>query len=64
MLTFYNAIKHRDNTLILIKDEFDRVFGAYCCEEWRMKLGFYGRGESFVFYFDDEEDINVFEYTG
>eukprot|EP00347_Sterkiella_histriomuscorum_P022138 403331548 len=64
MQTFYTQLRNRDNTLVLVKDENDRVFGAYCCEEWRIKSGFYGRGESFVFYFDDEEDIKVFSYTG
>lgn len=64
MQTFYNLMKNRDNTVILIKDEHDRVFGCYCCEEWRNTNRFYGRGESFVFFFDDEEDIRVFPCTG
>ncbi|CDW83732.1 oxidation resistance protein [Stylonychia lemnae] len=64
MQTFYNLVRNRDNTLLLIKDLNDRVFGGFCCEEWRIRNSFYGIGESFVFYFDDEEDIRVFNYTG
>lgn len=62
MQTFYKNVKKRDNTVILIKDTNDKVFGAYCCEEWKIHYYFYGRGESFLFKFDDE-DIKVFEYT-
>ena len=47
--TFYSNTKDRDNTVILIKDEKGKVFGAYCCEAWRKSLHFYGMGESFVF---------------
>jgi hypothetical protein len=60
MQTFYLNMRNRDNTVILIKDENDRVFGAYCCDEWRNSSKFYGRGESFVFCFDEFEDIKVF----
>lgn len=56
-------MRNRDNTLLLIKDTDDRVFGAFCCEEWRIKNTFYGTGESFVFSFIDE-DIVVYNYTG
>lgn len=63
MQTFYRNTRHRDNTVILIKDHNDKVFGAYCCEEWKMHKYFYGIGESFVFKFIEEDDIKVFEYT-
>jgi len=53
MQTFYNNTRHRDNTVIIIQDMKDTIFGAYCCEEWKMKSHFYGTGESFVFKFDE-----------
>ncbi len=62
MQTFYNNLRSRDNTVILIKDEKDKVFGAFCCQEWRKSLSFYGLGESFVFTFEDD-DIIVYQYT-
>lgn len=64
MQTFYSLLKNRDNTVMLIKDQHDRVFGAYCCEEWHPSNKFYGRGDSYVFYFDEEEDIKVYPYSG
>jgi len=62
--TFYNNLKNRDNTVLLIKDLEGGIFGAYCTEEWKIRRHFYGTGESFVFKFDEEEDIRVFGYTG
>jgi hypothetical protein len=38
MQTFYKKLKQRDNTVLLIKDGKDRVFGAFCCEEWHASL--------------------------
>lgn len=55
-------MRNRDNTVILIEDYNKKVFGAYCTEEWRIRSGFYGTGESFVFKFDDD-DIKVFGFT-
>jgi hypothetical protein len=63
MQTFYNNLKQRDNTLMLIRDECDRIFGAFCCEAWKISNKFYGTGESFVFSFE-EDDINVNYFTG
>jgi hypothetical protein len=52
MQTFYSKVKGRDNTMLLFKDNNDRVFGGYCNEEWHDSRKFYGTGENFVFYFD------------
>lgn len=59
MNTFYKNLRSHDNTLILIKDEADRVFGAYCSDEWRISYSekFYGKEETFVFNLDNEDDI-------
>lgn len=64
MQTFFRNTRHRDNTVLLIKDTNDCIFGAYLCEEWRIHPYYFGIGESFVFKFQDgEEDIKVFGYT-
>ena len=62
--TFYARLKNRDNTVLLIKDEQGNIFGAYCCEAWHMSNYFYGRGESFVFSFHNEDDLQVYMWTG
>jgi hypothetical protein len=33
--TFYANVKDRDNTVILIKDQKGKIFGAYCSESWK-----------------------------
>jgi hypothetical protein len=70
--TFYASTRHRDNTVLLVKDQSGRVFGFYSCEEWHRGLYFYGMGESFVFTFpashspsqDEPPVIQVYRYTG
>ncbi len=62
--TFYSKLKKRNNTLILIKDEDNYIFGAYCCEPWHISNYFYGKGESFTFSFKDEDDIKVYNWSG
>jgi hypothetical protein len=48
---------------MLITDECDRIFGAFCCEAWKISNKFYGTGESFIFSFEGD-DINVYNFTG
>ena len=52
MLTFYESLRERDDTIILIQDSQDSVFGCFAVEEWHKSIHFYGSGESFVFNFD------------
>jgi len=62
--TFYENVKNRDNTVLLVKDSKGKVFGAYCSEAWRKTLHFYGLGESFIFTFDDNNIIKAFHVSG
>lgn len=52
MMTFYNLVREHDETIILIKDSQNSVFGAYVNERWHYDKKFYGSGESFVFSFE------------
>lgn len=62
--TFYANVKDRDNTVILIKDQKGKIFGAYCSESWKKAQFFYGYGDSFVFKFDEDNVIDPYTYTG
>lgn len=64
MQTFYANTKNRDNTVLLLKDEHDHIFGAYCCEKWHSYLSYYGRGENFVFTFETDDDIKYYPWGG
>jgi len=62
--TFYRNTRDRDNTVLIMKDDTGRTFGAYLCEEWHPSKYFYGLGESFVFSFDAKAVITVSRYSG
>lgn len=64
MNTFYSKTHSRDNTVMLIKDDYDHIFGAFCCEQWKPKPGYYGRGENFVFTFETDDDIKYYSWAG
>ena len=67
MQTFYHNLKSRDNTVILIKDFDNYIFGAYCSEEWQTKQMpghvFFGNGENFVFSFHTGYDIFYYPWN-
>jgi|JI9StandDraft_1071089.scaffolds.fasta_scaffold529367_1 hypothetical protein len=50
--------------MLLIKDSDQKIFGAYCSEAWKNAKLFHGTGDSWVFSFDAEDDIQVYEASG
>lgn len=42
--TFYSQLEENENTVIIIKDEFDQIFGCFNAETWRLTNKFYGNG--------------------
>ena len=67
--TFYSQVEEQENTVIIIKDENDEIFGCFNAEQWRPTNKFYGNGQSFLFKFDqsgavpqeDQRKQSVFE---
>lgn len=59
----YARLKDRDNTILLVKDEHGYIFGSFNQSEWHYRKGFYGGGESFVFTFQDDQDITVYGWS-
>jgi len=52
--SYHNLLRRTQNeypTLIVIKDENDFVFGAYCSNELWFSDNFYGNGETFLYTF-------------
>jgi hypothetical protein len=49
--TMYSRLDEVRGTIILIRDQGGKVFGAFCSEPWRVRGGYYGNGEGFVFEF-------------
>jgi hypothetical protein len=63
--TFYMNGENAKNSILLIKDDNQNVFGAYFSEEYKNNpQGFYGTGETFLFTFYKTERIHVFATTG
>ena len=68
--TLYRNFQYHDSpVLIVIRDESERVFGAFLSEPPRISDGFFGTGESLLFTFEDmgtegKESLKTFEWTG
>jgi hypothetical protein len=61
---FYVKSEDVKNTLLVVKDENDNIFGAYASEEFKVHHSFYGTGEVFLFTFYKTERIHSFPTTG
>ena len=44
--------KVTEETIVLIQDEKDNVFGAFTNEQWKQTNHFYGTGQCFLFSFN------------
>jgi hypothetical protein len=65
MKTFYYKSEGIKNSILLVKDDNQNVFGAFISEEFRSNpQGFYGTGETFLFSFFKSERIHCFPSTG
>ncbi len=49
--TMYRSIEDARGTIVLLRDQGGKVFGAYASECWKPRAGYYGSGEGFVFEF-------------
>ena len=52
--------------LLLIQDQNNYIFGAYCTHKWKITSkvkGFYGTGECFLFSFNDTEYIRYYPWS-
>lgn len=62
--TFYLQAEEIKNSILLIKDDNQNVFGAYVSEAFRNNNSVYGTGETFLFTFYKTERIHIFNSTG
>lgn len=46
-----NSCENKSPCIIIIRDSFNYVFGAYCSDYIRIRHKFYGTGETFLFTF-------------
>jgi hypothetical protein len=50
--------------LFIVRDDANKLFGAMVSSYLRLSNCFYGTGESCLFSFDDEDNLEVFPWTG
>ena len=62
--TFYNKCQDINNSILVIKDDDDNIFGAYASECFEPNKNFSGTGECFLFTFYKGNKIHVFNSTG
>ena len=63
-MTFFSKAQDFDTTILVVRDEYNYVFGAFCVEPWEYKCRFFGTGENFLFSFKDGEELSVYYWTG
>lgn len=61
--TFYQKVSDYQQSIIVIEDDMQNVFGAYLSEEIRNSQKFYGTGETFLFSFFKSVKIYCFQST-
>lgn len=62
--TFYMRAEGVKNSILILKDDNQNVFGAYLSDELKIYNSFYGTGETFLFTFYKTDRIHVFQSTG
>lgn len=61
--TFYQKVSGFQQSIIVIEDDMQNVFGVYLSEEIRNSQKFYGTGETFLFSFFKSVKIHCFQST-
>jgi len=61
--TLYRLVASSDQTLVLLRDAKDHVFGGFAPEAWQPSGRFYGSGEAFVFTFGRDSKLLAFPST-
>lgn len=48
-MSFYSMLEDKGPTILVLQDQRDNLFGAFCSASWRKTGDIYGNGRSFVF---------------
>ena len=62
--TFYSKCEGISNSVLVVKDNENNIFGAYASDTFSPQCQFYGTGECFLFSFFKENRIHVYNSTG
>ena len=62
--TFYDKCQEINNSILVVKDDDNNIFGAYASERFEPTKNFMGTGECFLFTYFKGNKIHVFNSTG
>lgn len=48
-LSFFDRLENKGPTILVVQDEHENIFGAFCPASWKRSKMFFGNGRTFVF---------------
>ncbi|KAI9920601.1 hypothetical protein PsorP6_001919 [Peronosclerospora sorghi] len=48
-LSFFSRLENKGPTILVVEDEHENIFGAFCSASWKRSQMFFGNGRTFVF---------------
>ncbi|ETK90381.1 hypothetical protein F441_06001 [Phytophthora nicotianae CJ01A1] len=61
-LSFFDRLQNKGPTILVIQDENDNIFGAFCPASWKRSKAFFGNGRTFVFSLSPH--MNAYMWSG
>ncbi|KAE9358089.1 hypothetical protein PF008_g2830 [Phytophthora fragariae] len=61
-LSFFSRLENKGPTILVVQDEHENIFGAFCPASWKRSTTFFGNGRAFVFSLNPQ--MNVYEWSG
>ncbi|GMF20945.1 unnamed protein product [Phytophthora fragariaefolia] len=61
-LSFFSRLENKGPTILVVQDEHENIFGAFCPASWKRSKAFFGNGRAFVFSLSPH--MNVYEWSG
>ncbi|KAG7398991.1 hypothetical protein PHYBOEH_009984 [Phytophthora boehmeriae] len=61
-LSFFSKLENKGPTLLVVQDEHDSIFGAFCPASWKRSKTIFGNGRAFVFSLSPR--MNAYAWSG
>ncbi|GMF17496.1 unnamed protein product [Phytophthora lilii] len=61
-LSFFSRLENKGPTIMVVQDEHENVFGAFCPASWKRTKTFFGNGRTFVFSLSPR--MNAYMWSG
>lgn len=64
LITFFAKLQEVEQTVLVVKDHNNHVFGCYCGEPWRLAYTFFGDMDNTLFSFGTGETPTIYYWSG